>query len=123
MKYLFLKYIVVFSLVIFSGVMLMDVSHRVQKTERDIRKTERAIEQEQENIRVLRAEWAYLNDPARLERLATQGLGLSTPDDDALVSDVPYSSVFSSEDAPFPQEKPSKSPLYVETSIRIGGAQ
>lgn len=112
MRFLILKYGIVFSLVVMSGVMLMDVSHRVQRAERDVRKVERHINREQENIRVLRAEWAYLNEPSRLERLATQGLGLSVPGVDALVSDLPSSS---SEDLSAP------SPLYLETSLISGG--
>tara|TARA_R110002072_G_scaffold298214_1_gene471870 strand:+ start:395 stop:742 length:348 start_codon:yes stop_codon:yes gene_type:complete len=112
MRFIILKYGIVFSLVIMSGVMLMDVSHRVQRAERDVRKVERHINREQENIRVLRAEWAYLNAPARLERLATQGLGLSVPDVDALISDLPSSA---------PDDLSATSPLYIETSLVSGG--
>ncbi len=39
---------------------------------------ERLMVQERERIEVQRAEWAYLNTPARLERLASQYLGLQT---------------------------------------------
>ncbi len=87
MKNLMVKYIVVFALVIATGTMLLDVSQRVQEAEREIRRADRAIEREEENIRVLRAEWAYLNDPARLELISTSGLNMAVPSPENLLSD------------------------------------
>lgn len=57
--------------VLVSGALLFVVSQRVQSTERDIRFLENKITRENESIRVLQAEWAYLNRPDRLEKLAT----------------------------------------------------
>ncbi len=87
MRNLAVKYIIVFALVVASGAMLLDVSQRVQEAEREIRRADRAIEREQENIRVLQAEWAYLNDPARLELISSSGLGMGVPSPESLVSD------------------------------------
>ena len=87
MKNLIVKYIVVFALVIATGTMLLDVSQRVQEAEREIRRADRAIEREEENIRVLRAEWAYLNDPARLELISASGLNMAVPSPENLLSD------------------------------------
>lgn len=87
MKSLMVKYIVVFALVIATGTMLLDVSQRVQEAEREIRRADRAIEREEENIRVLRAEWAYLNDPARLELISASGLNMAVPSPENLLSD------------------------------------
>lgn len=87
MKNIVMKYAVVFSLVVASGAMLLDVSQRVQEVEREIRATERSIAREQENIRVLQAEWAYLNDPARLEMMAISGLEMGALSPEDIVSD------------------------------------
>jgi len=127
MKNVVLKYLAVFALLVLIGAVLMHISHRVQTAERKIARVDQKIAQEQENIRVLKAEWAYLNSPQRLERLATEGLDLKAPKSAALISnDETLSELFS---IPVPPKNtkvpPDVSPLYVETSspsIR-GGSQ
>lgn len=52
-----------------SGI-LFHTSYRVQELEEDLARLNREIIQEQEATQVLKAEWSYLNDPARLEALA-----------------------------------------------------
>lgn len=54
--------------------LVMHVSYRVQRTEQYLAKLEREIVREQDQIRVLDAEWSYLNDPARIEALAHRHL-------------------------------------------------
>ena len=117
MRAFILKYVIVFTLVILSGAMLMDVSHRVQRAERQIARTDRAIAQEQENIRVLKAEWAYLNNPERLERLAVEGLDLSAPQTSTLISNPDIlPDTLPRIPSPKAQSQPTPSPLYIETS-------
>src|SRR6056297_879148 len=87
MKHTLLKYGGVFTFLILSAAALMHISQNVQKLERDIASYDREIEHEQEKIRVLKAEWAYLNNPARLEALSTGGYDLHAPEADALVRD------------------------------------
>ncbi|MDZ5647454.1 cell division protein FtsL [Nitrospirillum sp. BR 11828] len=58
-----------------SGI-LYHTSYRVQEEQEHLASLNRQIAQEQQSIQVLRAEWAYLNDPTRLERLATEHLTL-----------------------------------------------
>ena len=55
---------------------LFRVSYRVQHLERHLIGINKQIAQEEESIRVLQAEWSYLNDPARLETLAHKHLDL-----------------------------------------------
>ncbi len=86
MKKALLKYGGVFILLALSAGGLMRVSQNVQKVERDIAATDRAIEREQEKIRVLKAEWAYLNNPARLESLARDAFGLDKTNMSSVVS-------------------------------------
>lgn len=52
------------------GVVLFRVSERVQTAEDNLARMEQAAAKEAENVRVLRAEWDYLNRPDRLESLA-----------------------------------------------------
>ncbi len=70
MKFSRLTTTFIFSAVLVSGSLLFVVSQKVQSTERDINFLETKISREKESIRVLEAEWAYLNRPDRLEKLA-----------------------------------------------------
>ncbi|MCB9988564.1 MAG: hypothetical protein H6868_04420 [Rhodospirillales bacterium] len=62
---------------VLSGALLFWISQSVQQTESQLRSLELAAQQEQKTIRVLRAEWDYLNRPDRLEVLAQDYLSLS----------------------------------------------
>ncbi len=53
---------------------LFRVSYRVQHLERHLASVNKQIGQEADAIRVLQAEWSYLNDPSRLEDLARKHL-------------------------------------------------
>ncbi len=86
MRYVFLKHLFVLMLVIASGASLMGVSQNVQRVEREVSRLDRAMESEKERVRILRAEWAYLNDPSRLEALATGGLMMQAPEGEDMVS-------------------------------------
>lgn len=55
---------------------LYDVKYRAQRAERQADKLERQIAREKEAIKVLRAEWAHLNEPERLQALAKRYTGL-----------------------------------------------
>jgi len=84
----FLKYFIVFALLVFSGWNLMNVSMQVQKMEGDVAVLDKKIAKEQEKIRVLNAEWAYLNNPERLEAAAALALGLKATKGEAVISKV-----------------------------------
>ncbi|MCA3264363.1 MAG: hypothetical protein ING44_20660 [Telmatospirillum sp.] len=63
-----------------AGVMgygLYQLKHEVMSLESELGRLNRQIVREQENIHVLRAEWAYTNQPQRLQALAQRHLDLA----------------------------------------------
>jgi len=59
-----------------AGGVLFQTSYEVQELEDKLGSLNRQIMDEQEAIQILKAEWSYLNDPTRLETLASQHLQL-----------------------------------------------
>ena len=51
---------------------LYDIKYKAEESVRHARQLEQRIASEQEAIRVLRAEWSYLNQPERLQELASR---------------------------------------------------
>ena len=68
--------IVAFGLAIFLGVSLFLVKYDVQAKEEQLVKINRDIAADQEAIHVLKAEWSFLTQPARLADLAERHLPL-----------------------------------------------
>lgn len=66
----------VFVMVGVSGCILFWVSQKVQEAERRQAELMSSIRNEKEGLRVLKAEWDYLNNPERLEALSAQYLNL-----------------------------------------------
>lgn len=58
------------------GYGLYQLKHEVIALENDLFRLNRQIVQEQQNIHVLKAEWSYINQPARLQALAQRHLDL-----------------------------------------------
>ena len=63
----------------FSGAFLFQTCYRVQSLKEEKLALERQIAADQDGIQVLRAEWSFLNDPARLEQLAATYLQALRP--------------------------------------------
>ena len=58
------------------GIGLFFVKHEVKEQEARLASLNQEIRRNQEAIHVLKAEWAYLNDPARLRQLSERHLGM-----------------------------------------------
>jgi hypothetical protein len=65
------------ALAIVAGAGLFHVSYRVQSLEEELTRVNRDILREQGTIRLLRAEWSYLNEPTRLAELTRRHLTLT----------------------------------------------
>ncbi len=65
------------ALVALAGVGLFHLKYRVQAQERELAQLDRQIRRDRDQIQVLRAEWAHLNDPDRLAELARRHLDLA----------------------------------------------
>ena len=99
-----------FGLAIILGSSLFWVSQQVQILERDKRILSGKISSEQEGMRVLSAEWDYLNRPDRIEALATKYL-------DKMDSVVPDNLLRDARAVPEPQilQKEDEIPILVST--------
>lgn len=58
------------------GIMLFHTSQKVNDGRTTLAGIKTAVQKEKETLRVLQAEWSYLNQPERLDRLARQYLKL-----------------------------------------------
>lgn len=66
-----------FLLTITIGFLLFHIKHQVVDAEVELAKLTRAIDAEEETLHVLEAEWAYLNEPKRLQALAEKYLNMA----------------------------------------------
>ncbi len=62
------------SVIVVAAFMLYRVKYEVQSLKAQISETTKEIAQERESLHVVAAEWAYLNRPERLKRLADKYL-------------------------------------------------
>ncbi len=60
----------------FLGIGLYHLKHKVATVERDLRHTRTRIMEINESLHILRAEWGFLNNPHRLQKLNEQYLHL-----------------------------------------------
>lgn len=88
MKLFRLSTLLALSLSVASGAMLFSTAQKVQQTESVLSRARGAVAQEQQTIRVLRAEWDYLNRPDRLEALVKDNLPLTPAKPEALQTDA-----------------------------------
>lgn len=79
MKRLKLRTVFIFGFSAVLGALLLHSSQAVHNAESRLKKLQSSIDEERESIRVLEAEWQFLNNPERLETLAEQYLEVVPP--------------------------------------------
>lgn len=82
------------ALIVAAAFSLYQVKYRVQAIQSEIAQVKRELDTERESLNVAAAEWAYLNQPQRLQRLAERHLSLKPLDTKqiATLDAVPYPS-------------------------------
>jgi hypothetical protein len=85
------------------GTALFLVAYEVEDREEELLALRHQIRETSESIHVLRAEWSYLNDPTRLERLADEHLGL------APIKPEQFTTIAQLTERPVPQPAPWES--------------
>ena len=104
------------SLAVLFGSMLFYVSQSVQRAENQLRKLNHQVNLELEAIRVLEAEWDYLNSPTRLEQLAQDHLQVDDIDMQAVLTDV---TAIPKHEVPV---VPSSKPVFVSSEVSAAKA-
>ena len=78
--------------IVFAAFMLYKVKYQVQTLKTQVAETAHELEQEKEAMHVMAAEWAYLNRPDRLQKLASKYLASSdlTVDQISEIETIPF---------------------------------
>ena len=79
------KYILTLLLFCFCVFGLFQVKFKVQNLHREMAELKKQLEHEKNSIHVLKAEWAYLNQPERLQRLSEKFLNLTEVKSDQIM--------------------------------------
>ena len=88
MKFFRVSTILALTLSAASGFMLFSTAQKVQQADSALQRMRATVAQEEQTIRVLRAEWDYLNRPDRLEALVTNKLDLIPATADSVRNDT-----------------------------------
>jgi len=70
-----LKAMIVFTLAGLSGTLLLYTSQAVQHQQKSLRHAQQELQKKSEELDILRAEWAFLSAPERLQKIAEDRLG------------------------------------------------
>lgn len=92
-----------------SSAFLFKTSYEVQALEGELRGVNRSILREQDSIRVMHAEWAFLNQPSRLQALSDQFTKLRPI--------APMQMIASAADLPMPQPSLDGEPMAPTASL------
>jgi hypothetical protein len=95
------------------GVGLYLLKHEVQTMESRLADTRRQTYADQQSIHVLKAEWTYLNEPARLKNLAERYLAMEpmSATQVAMIGDLPKRDAIGPQ-LPLPSTDPTPAPSY-----------
>jgi hypothetical protein len=86
-KRVIVRYVALFAGVAFCGALLLHTSQTVQRKEAALAALQSDLVRERQSIEVLEAEWAHLNSPYRLEKLAQDYLHMVPPSAQQIMPD------------------------------------
>lgn len=86
-----IRYILAFTLLSFSVFGLFQIKFKVQQLHNEALELKSQLAHEKDSIHVLKAEWAYLNQPERLHRLSKKFLDLAEVKSDQVLPVKPGS--------------------------------
>ena len=120
--------VIAIMLLVLAGAGLFNLKHIVENKERQLKALQVQILDDQRSIRVLKAEWAYLNRPENIQNLAVNYLGLKPTSARQIYSELgnlPWRVSMAKIDAPlvdyvYPQTSPQHSPAH---TANLEGAQ
>lgn len=95
-----------------SGALLFSTAQKVQQADGDMRRAQSRVAQEEQTIRVLRAEWDYLNRPDRLEGLVRNNLDLEQARPESVRNDT------SELPTPYVPIVPARKPAYTSPVVK-----
>lgn len=102
------------------AVVLLALKHQVQQLSDQLGSLNREIVAEQESMQVLKAEFAYLTQPDRLRRLASQHLGLAPVEPRQLATFATLDNVLALSAAPAPSSaKGSKQTAGAQSAVHL----
>jgi len=76
------------ALAVVAGAVLFWTSRGVQQSSHELASLRDAVSYEREAIRVLQAEWSYLNNPARLDALVRKHFEMQVPNPVDMINDI-----------------------------------
>jgi hypothetical protein len=97
--------------IVIAGFCMFQVKFAVQELEGRLATTNRQIRLSEDALRVLKAEWSYLNEPERLSDLNRRHLGLAP---------VAARQMVGLADLPIRQAPPAEAPVVAEPSLPAG---
>lgn len=106
------------ALILLAGGSLMKISYEVDAKEHELHRLKAQWMANEDSIRVLRAEWAYLNQPQRLEKLSAKYLALGPMQVAQLQTDLPSAQTASAA----PTTVPANGIIRVAVTSPIGHA-
>lgn len=110
------NYIITLFLICISAFSLFQIKFKVQNLYREVAELKKQLEHEKNSIHVLKAEWAYLNQPERLQRFAEKFLNLSEVKPDQIIIPQTGSIIIAQNKDPHKEEIVSNSQL-IKTSL------
>lgn len=110
------NYIITAFLICASAFGLFQIKFKVQNLHREVAELKKQLEHEKNSIHVLKAEWAYLNQPERLQKFAEKFLNLSEVNPDQIIIPQTGSIIIAQNKEPYKEEIVSNS-QFIKTSL------